>query len=309
MKLIAEDLLASVKRRSFAPTSQSTFTDQDFYDIIGENLSCEIVPQIMSARENFFLTYKRVPLVAGVSRYVIPERAAGTALKDLWHVDASGNRLETPFRNDVHDLEGGEIGTGTPREFLLYGDEILVSPVPAASEGYVEFWYYRRPSKIVATSSCAKITAVSTVAGLTTFTVDTDLTASLSVGSLLDFISAKSPFLSWADDVAITAITATTIEVSAADVENEASTVEPVVGDYICLAGQSNLPQIPQELHPVLAQSSALQVLEALNHQDKIAVAAQKLDRMWKNGFKLISNRVESEPEQVYNRSGIMNFI
>jgi hypothetical protein len=309
MQLITEDLLESVKLRGFIPVSQSTFTNARLLQILNEKLSDEIVPAIMSIRENFFLTYERRALTASQSRYALPERAAGTSIKTVWYVDSSGNRMRVPSRTDARDLREGAIGTGEPEEFMMMGDEIQVFPTPASSSGYLEFWYYRRPSRLALTSSCAKITAVNTAAGVTTFTVDTDLTASLSVGSTVDFLAGKSPFLSWADDVAITAITTTTIAVSASAISSEASAVEPRVNDYICPAGYANFPQIPAEMHPILAQSAAVYAIQSLGDMEKLAAASQTLDRMLKNGFKLIANRVESEPEQVIHRSSISNFI
>src|SRR3990167_2390078 len=96
--------------------------------------------------------------------------------------------------------------------------------------------FHRRPNEVVATTSATKITAKSVGASTTTFTVNTDLTGSLSAGSLIDFINGQPPFLLWAEDVAISSITATSIVVSNDDIENEASEVEIGTNDYICAA-------------------------------------------------------------------------
>lgn len=307
MKVLAEDFIESVKRRTFLPESQQTFTAAEILDMASEEMKTEIVPFVMSVRENYFLTYERVTLAAGVSLYGIPERATGLALKDIWFVDMNGNRQQIVYKTDVADLPPGSQSGGSSLETLLvFGDELKVFPTPASAFGYLELWYYRAPSELVATTSAAKITAVSSVGGTTTFTVDTDQSANWAVDDLIDIVSAKSPYLLWAADAAITAITSTTIAVTTTSVSDEASVVEPQVGDYICAARESNIPQIADEIHPVLAQATARSMLEGVGDAIKGDRAQARLDRMKAAVAKLISNRIESQPEVMIQTDGIL---
>lgn len=306
MKLIAEDLIESVKQRTMAPISQQNWTDQRILNVINEDAIPEVTAMIMSVRENFFLTYQRSAIQADKSRYVLPERAIGNALKDFWYVDSQGQRKRYVPRTDVHQLESHvRIGNG-PYDFLMFGDEVMVSPTPSRSEGSLELWHYQSPSAIVKTENCAKISDSSSTSALTTFDVDTDLTGSLETGDLVDIVSSKSPFLLWAKDVEIQAISSTQIQVNLTDVQDEAGSVEPVSGDYICPAGFTNIPMFPREYHPVLAQIGAIMVLEAMGDLEKMDKAQQRLDRMLRNGFKLIANRVESAVEPIPSQGGIL---
>jgi len=310
VRLIAEDFITSVKLRAMVPISQQTFTEANVLQVASEELVTRMVPLIMSVREKFFLSYKRTAITASKSRYTIAERAIGNALQTVWILDTSNRRLRCVYQTDVNELTTSPGDTGSEvSQILLQGDEIVLLPTPASAFGYVEQWYYSRPNQLVLSSSCAKITAVASVGGTTTFTVNTDLTGSLSVGSKIDIVSGKSPYLLWAEDATITAITSTSIAVATTDVVDEVSAVEPVANDYICPAKQSNIPNIPEEFHPVLAQSVAYTLLKSLGMAQKAAQAKADYDELAANVLKLVGNRVESGVKPVFNPSGIHSAI
>ena len=309
MAFLVEDLINGAKRRGYIPISQSTEDSDSLIDRLNDELSLTIVPAIESVKENYWLTWERVAITANKSLYNIPARASGTALKDIWVLDNAYNRMRPLPRVDVHNFSIMNTPSNSVIEGLLIGDQVQIRPTPSNTTGYLEFWYYQRPNTLIATSSCAKITAVSTVSGTTTFTVDTDLTASLSIGSLVDFINGQTPFSSQGDNVAILAISSTEIQVTATYIEDETGTVVPGVGDYICPAGFSCIAQIPQEFYPVLAQATAVAYLESSGDLQKQQVAAGTLGRMMQAALKLISNRLEGEPEVIFNRDGVCSAI
>ena len=307
--LTVDDIISSVKRRSMVPTSQQTFSNADFVALMNEEMGISLVPELMSVREDMFLTPKTVSLQADKPTYNIPERAIGSAVKDIFYKDASGGRNSLPRLNSDQAVSVFS-DSGTPGGLYLEGDKIHLVPTPASSVGSLEIWYYRRPNELVLTSTSAtKITSISTVNGTTTYTVDTDLTGSLSSGDDVDFISAKSPLQLHAMDVALTAITASTVAVATDDIDDEASNELPIVGDYICAAKKSNIPMIPQEFHPVLAQMVACRCMESLGDLEKLQAANAKLRDMMMAAKKLISNRIEASVESVYNKRSIGEYL
>src|SRR5690606_34620324 len=132
---------------------------------------------------------------ANVANYRVPERSLGNNLKQVFYLDVSGNRIEIP-QLDVNDLPYHDVNSSQPAGYILYDEEVKILPTPTVTAGSLEMWYYRRPNQIVPTTSCAKITGVTSVGGLTTLTVDTDLSAALTASDLVDIISGKSPFMS-----------------------------------------------------------------------------------------------------------------
>ena len=301
---LIEDCIESVKDRSFAPISQTTFQDADILRILNEEVT-RVASRIMREREDFFLARKTTALVSGKDHYLLPAQAAGNALKALFLVGSGGDkRLLT--RRDIDRLSEYSSGSGDSSSFYFEGDEVSLMQAPAASTGSLLFVYSRRPSRLALTTTCAKITGVSTAGTLTTFTVSTDLTASLSVGSSVDFVRSASPFLLWSEAVAITAITTTTIEVLASEIADVDGTVEPAILDYIAPTGYTNIPQLPIEFHPVLAQRGAIRLLLALGHTEKAQLAKMELREMEQEAIDLIQNRAESSPERPSRKRGLI---
>jgi hypothetical protein len=296
MAFLTEDLVESVKSRSFIPISQSTFTDLQIIALLNEELRLSLVADILGAREDFFLATKSTPIVANKDHYLIPPLSIGNNLKAVFLVDVNGNRSMLE-RRDVDRSDEFSGHSGDPEKFYFEGDEIVLMPKPSVATGSILYSYFRKPNQLCSTSACAKITAISTLAGLTTFTVDTDLTATLAVGALVDFLRGKNPHTLWSEEVAIVAIDATTIAVLESDIADVDGTVEPVVGDYICPAGFANIVMVPEEFVPALAQMGAARVLAALGDLNKWQSAKAIADQMRMEALKLIRQRVESSPE------------
>lgn len=75
-----------------------------------------------------------------------------------------------------------------------------------------------------------------------------------------------------------------------------------IVGDVIALPEETIIPQIPVELHSMLAQRAAMRCLEALGDSQGLQNAAAKLADMENKTGMLIDNRVESSPKKIRPR-------
>lgn len=307
MILTTDDILASVKRRSLIPISQQTFQDADLVSLLNEELYIGLVPEILSVREDYFLRVYSYPIQASISKYAIPERSIGNAIKDVFFLDLNQNRRTLP-RTKVHDLEILSPDNNDPDRILLRGDEIILIPTPGAGAGgYLEIYTLERPNQLVLTSAVAKITAIASLSGTTTFTVDTNLTGTLAAASKADVYSGRNPCRNYFQDIAVTAITSTTIAFATTDVDDEAGSVQPIVGDYISVAQQAHVPQIPSELHPILPEMVICRTLEALGDGQKLQMAMAKLTETKKSALKMISNRIEGASQHIINRKGMLN--
>lgn len=303
----SDELIDSIKLRCLAPVSQSVFEESDLLLLANEDLQLHLVPDILSIREDFFLNSKSVSLSANVSNYPIPERAMGNALKQVYYVDGNGNRRQVVHSDIEIKREYINNQYGIPLYFFFEGDEISLVPTPNVAGGTLEFWYFQRVNELVLTESVTKITAISVGASTTTFTVNTDLTASITAGTTkLDILSGTSPFLLWAQDITASSVGASSLVVANSDIQNAAGSTLPQVNDYVCLAQQSNIPMVPQEFHPVLAQMVSCRILEALGHLDKLQAAQAKLEMMRQSAAKMVMNRVELQPRTVINRNNLL---
>lgn len=312
MLYFIEDVLSDAKRSEFFPSTQNTLQDTDLIAFGNDALRMKILPFVKRTQQHFYATHGLITPKNNLAHYAIPERAVANTLENVWWVPDYVNQPNVRYpviMVQKANVTSWTTATGRPLEFYLEGDEIWLVPQPSGLSGNERIYcdFLERPNWLVPTASCAKITGISTVAGVTTFTVNTDLTGSLSVGSKADFLCTTSPFRLWAKDVVITAITATTIAVTATDVQDETGTTEPQVGDYICLAQQSCIPQMPQEFRPVLAELICYRALKALGAAAKLQACAEYIKDMIDGGTALIETRVEDQVEVVFDRNGLLN--
>lgn len=309
MFFLTEDLLTSVKKRSLVPMSDKTFADADLIRFANEEMQTFLVPDVLKQREDFFLRTKDVTIVSGVNHYQVPERAIGNGIKDLWFINANASVTRALPRLEARDSTLTASTSNEPVGYYFRGDEIVLVPTPASAVGTLRFLYFARPSKLVSTNTCSKVTAVSSSGGATTFTVDTDLSGSFSVGSIIDIVNAQSPFVLLGENISITGITTSTISVATSDVSDESGNVIAGLGDYFCTPQCSNVPMIPQELHPVLSAMVTKRCLAALGDTQKLQAHMVELAEMRKQAFTLLTNRAESGTRGIVSRNGIFNYI
>jgi hypothetical protein len=314
MSFLTEDLISAAKLSEFFPTGQGTFTDpDDFITFANQEMWMKLVPWFARTKQDFFKKRKYTTLQAGLNHYAIPERALMNSFKDLWYVpDTTQPWRKSPIpKIQEHDEDTYDTQSGSPAVFDLEDNEVIIIPTPGSGAGSILFTYYERPNAIVATSSCAKITAVSSVGGTTTLNVNTDLTASLSTGSLIDLLCAKSPYRLWAKDVALASISSTQMTMTTTSVSDGATSpnVLPAVGDYVCPAQTTCIPLIPLETHVILAEMICARVLKALGLTPKMQACNANISDMLKNLLATIENRVDAEVDTIYDRNGLMSAI
>lgn len=81
-----------------------------------------------------------------------------------------------------------------------------------------------------------------------------------------------------------------------------------ILGDYMCLANECIIPQIPPDLHNALAQRTCAMILSAIGDQAGMQVAAGKVQEMEKHQITLLDNRVESSPLKIAPKHSILRY-
>lgn len=309
-------LLKSIKRRALMPDNQNTFSDQDLIDFMNEEIMIGILPSVLQLKEEHFIFKEIIPLVPQKSRYPVPERAIGNKLREVCFRDTASTNFNNEYEmtqiaiddryTGLSNGTGSSDFTGFRRFYMLGGDVVLHPNVGPTPYGALALYYYIRPNTLVKDSSVASITAInkttgeitlsSLPSGYTVYVAGTNNTEN----TLYDFVKTKSPHTIIDINIPILALNSTTKTIT---VDPDKIHLDLEVGDYMPLAGQTAVPNIPTELHMVLAQRVAQRVLEAIGDSEGLANASTKVAEMENKLSTMLDNRVEGAPRKVVNRA------
>lgn len=294
-----DTLIESIKRRAAIPVHQRTFTNDDFIAFLNEEMSLGLVPSVLRMKEDYFLITIDIPLEANQNQYEIPPRAIGNKVREISYKDNNGNVFEMT-RIQVGDLPYYNIDNNSQWVYAYYvANNVinLMTDIPVTS-GYLSISYYIRPNQLVLLSQVGIIQSIDRTTGeIFLDKVPTDF----SVTEQFDLIQQISPHKCLSIDLSATDINTLTKTIT---LDTSAIPNNLKVGDHICLAQQSAIPQIPSDLHVILAHRAAARCLEAQGDMEGLQAANAKLAEFESNTQNLIDDRVEDSPKKIVNRHG-----
>ena len=100
--------------------------------------------------------------------------------------------------------------------------------------------------------------------------------------------------------VSVTTGTTGSIVFALSDIEDFVNDIK--VGDYVTVAEETPVPNIPTEMHPMLAQATAIHILEALGDTEALSNAEKRMMKMVNSVQTLIDDRVELAPKKIKPR-------
>ena len=116
--------------------------------------------------------------------------------------------------------------------------------------------------------------------------------------SIFDFVQNTSPNKIIAYDIVVNSIDQTLKTVSF-----KKSEVDHVgLGSYVTVAEETIVPNVPTELHPILAQRVAVACLEAMGDEQNKQSAERKLANMEKDANTFLDNRVDGANLKIKSR-------
>jgi hypothetical protein len=278
------ELIAALKIKGSFPNSDDLFSDADFLVLLNMAMDVEINPIILKLNDEYLLQSKDYTIAVNTT-YRLPTRTI--SIRDLTLIDGSGNvtKLDRNFEEDRSSNKTGY--------YLLRNSIELSSDI---TDGSLRMKYFARPSKLVETTDCAQITSIDT--GTNTIVVSS-APSTMSNGTVVDFVQNSNPFDLLSMDQAITTVAGTTFTFAS-------TPTDLLVGDWICIANQSPVPLVPQELHSYLVQAALVESLSS--KKDKAFKDAQeKMMMMKENIINMLDPRVNNS--SVKMRSGkIFNY-
>jgi hypothetical protein len=302
MSYTTDDLLEEIKTQAMIPENQITLSDEDLLRLADKEVRRGIVPYIMAVREDYFVRFKDVEVDGQKNQFPIPKRSIGFKLKDLTIVTNPESTREEErslpvfapedVPNRSYRSEGGYQG------FFFRGNSVIVTPPPSGSSTVVRLYYFQRPNRLVLPTASARVAAVNTSTNVVSVTA---VPTTFITGLKFDLTSASEPYDNLDQDVVLT-------NINGADLTFERLPEGLEVGDYISLAEEAPVVQIPFDFIPMLVQRVVVKALEALGDSAGFNAARSELAKMEQEIMNLISPRVEGENKKIINRYGPLTY-
>lgn len=295
----SSELIDSIKARASIPVNQNTYQVSDLLRFASEEMKLGIVPSIMSLHEDFFMFEHEVDAVGGQLEYTIPSRAVGNKLNDVQIKYNDNNYQETTRisigkRFDTNQFSG-------LRQFYVKNNKVVFRGMETAPNYKIVFVFYIKPSSLVEENRVGIITGINRTTGEI---VLNDIPDNFGSSVKYDFYKATSPSSLLKIDISSVSINQNSKTVTF-NPDNIPSDLE--IGDHLSQAGEACIPQIPSDVHPMLAQMVACRVLEGQTDTEALTNAKVKLAEMTNAAGIILDNRVDSAPVKLVNRHGALN--
>lgn len=306
---ITDTLIPTLRLLPLMPAVQNLFTDANLLTIMTFEMTSKIIPLIDNQSEEYFIHIDDLPYNGQATVFSIPPRASAGKLRSVSFVDANENEVRIP-RLRLEDIMSNVNSTGLAINPALWGFYLRNNSVIlylGSSTGnnnnfpYLRLRYVRQPNQLVLSTACGEITGI---AG-NVITVDS-VPSTFTTSETYDLIS-NSPqmFDSLLDSGTVTAIDsgAKTITFTSGTVPDDLQ-----IGDWVCLANQSPIPQIPYTPgFNLLLQLSAAKCLEIHGDVQGFNVAMSQAADMKSYFISVITPRVDgnvirlTSPNSLYN--------
>lgn len=299
MAYTGDDLLRVVRRRSRIPDGAIPLSDSELLEIANDVIVSICVPFLKQHNEEYFVKVSDTAVTSGVSEYRIPSRAQGAMLRSVSFLDSQGK--EHPLSPASLDDIGAYTSRGNAywpsgKGYCFQGDKVILFPEPTTTSGYIRFRYFRRPSRLTLAASAAAVSALTAADVLTC----TSVPAGWSTSNRFDIVQANPNFDSLNDSLAADSVT--TGAGGNVNFTTDYST-DVAIGDYIALANESPVIQLPVELHPVLVSGVAAEVLETLDDRDGAAAVRAYLGQQLQLADVYFDPRSDAGSPKVVNRN------
>src|ERR1700686_3915256 len=313
-------LVSSVYRGCLAPNAQNALVPDDIIAFLDQEMRTTIVPLVLAAQEEFWVTNYDQPVLQGVFNYTIPKRAAFATWRDVVFVDANKNEINMSMLSPEYLKLTYPAGGNPPLYvfgFILQNDQIILYPntLPAPVQYRLRMKIKRRPNNLTETLNCAQITAINTVTNVVTVT---NIPVGWGTSNTFDIIPNSPQFTSLRDDQPIGLINVPTRQItfispgvdpfpgqplSILPTNPETGAFTMQVGDWICPSQMSCIPQVPYDMFPLLVQRAIIRTLEALGDTQNLTVAERRYADMAVDFARTVSPRIDGTPKKIVNRN------
>src|SRR4029077_10349494 len=160
-------LVNSVYRGVLSPNSQNTLQSVDIIAFMDQEMRTTIVPLVLAAQEEFWVTNYDQPVIQNVFNYTIPKRASFATWRDVVFVDNNNNEINMSMLSPEYLKLTYPAGGNPPLYtfgFILQNDQIILYPNTSGTptQYRLRMKIKRRPNNLTETTNCAQVVAINT---------------------------------------------------------------------------------------------------------------------------------------------------
>lgn len=273
-----------------------------------------VVPMIMKYRKHHFLTTYDQTTTTSRS-YVIHPEAMDLGLYNVTLVNAAGEEypllpvdLDQEVAKRSRPYDSAAI-SGAPWGYYVRGDLLYLWPSVTAGLTLREH-YYRRPNRFCRSAAytytdpslneaaeAVQVVSVNTLTGAITCTTSS-VPSTITTSTPVDVIKGTPGFGIKIFALTPTAVTTSVVTLGGAAQIALVAAAGIEAGDWLCLAGDSPVIQLPVEVHGILAQELACKLLEGIEDMEGLAAASKERDELVKLYTMNYPLRVEQAPKE-----------
>lgn len=282
--MLVDEIISNLKLKAGFP-DDNYFSDANLLSILNDEQKVKILPLLLKLKAGYYIKNKTYTITAG-STYRLPGRAAGSKVRDIKLLSGSDySDLNQLFEEDRQYKRRG---------YYINGNSIELSS--DIISGTLVATYYLTPSKLILAASAAK---VSTIVSATQVTVEA-LPSTFAVNGTVDFVQANQPCDMLSFESTITNIASTTLTFASLS-------SDLAVGDYICIAGQTPVPLMPEELHILLGQAALVTCLRSKKNKSA-KEAKEDYDKILEDLTDMLAPRSDSN-DVIMRGQGFLGYL
>ena len=307
--MTGDRLIESVRNRTMTPDDTSIYDDDHVLNIIDEEMTSQVLDKLLVLHGENLTIPVDIPKNAK-GEYEIPYRAIGNKLRDASLVRGKEvYELSQVGIGELPDFSSQGIDSISGNDLFYIENNKLKLVNPNIAYDSIRLRYYLKPNSITKTKEAGVISDIVIDENAGTISlVLSQVGKKFTATDLYDIVGKRSPNKIKSFDNNVSSLTVSsgtgTIVFSLDEIGSDYSEIS--IGDYVTLAGETPVPNIPSEMHPLLAQAAAVQLLEGMTDTEALRNAENRLDKITKAVQELIDDRVELAPKKIKPRNGTL---
>lgn len=294
---VTEDLIEQIKENTSTEFTQGRFSQSTVIDLCNQESLKRIRPIVSDLQKEFFVISTSVSVAANTTHIRLPKRAAGRGLREIYLTVDTERHLMIQITREQSTTEEST-SSGIPRKFYFEADSIVFER-PISSAATLNLILEVSPGNLVLSTATTKVSSVDFDTGI----VVAAGTPSGYGGTVeYDFVQQ----LGYGNAVLACGLTPSSVSGTSYTFDPDVLPKTLKAGDYITLAGQTPVPNMPDEAVACLIHAVSTRIYRMRGDYDGVKSEQQELQNAILYLQQALADRIEGQRTTVHNTSSLL---